>query len=131
VAAREADFALFHRRLLSGRFRESTITPLEIAVRCLRPDQAVLHFSWRVEGDRNQDLTLRKPRFGLFTMIVEKRRGEWLVAVAQHTNWSPTPNPDPEMLGIKTRLVSQSSSRTPKKATGTPSRFLRCFVLAE
>jgi len=96
-----ADFELFHTRLLSGRFKESTLTPLEISVRFLRPDQAVLHWSWRVEADRNQDQTLRKPRFGLFTMIVEKRDGAWLVAVAQNTNWTPPPNPDPEMEGIK------------------------------
>ena len=96
-----AEFELFHTRLLSGRFKESTLTPLEISVRFLRPDQAVLHWSWRVEADRNQDQTLRKPRFGLFTMIVEKRDGAWLVAVAQNTNWTPPPNPDPEMEGIK------------------------------
>jgi len=27
--------------------------------------------------------------------------GAWLVAVAQNTNWTPPPNPDPEMVGIK------------------------------
>jgi len=100
-----ADFELFHTRLLSGRFKESTLTPLEINVRFLRPDQAVLHWNWRVEADRNQDQTTRKPRFGLFTMIVEKRGEAWLVAVAQNTNWTPPPDPDPEMEGIKPMLV--------------------------
>jgi uncharacterized protein (TIGR02246 family) len=98
-----ADFELYHTRLLSGRFRESTITPLEIAVRFLRPDLAVLHWSWRIQGDRNEDLTPREPRFGLFTMIVEKRRGEWLVVVAQNVNWLPGPNP--ELKGIKPPIV--------------------------
>ncbi len=42
-----ADFELYHSRLLSGRFRESMITPLEIAVRFLRPNLAMLHWSWR------------------------------------------------------------------------------------
>ncbi len=100
-----ADFALYHSRLLSVRFRESTLTPLEISVRFLRPDLAVLHWSWRVEGDRNFDQTLRKPRFGLFTMIAEKRGGQWLVTVAQNTNWSPPPNPDPEMEGIEPGIL--------------------------
>ena len=68
-------------------------TPLELAVRFLRPNLAVLHWSWRIQGDRNEDLTPRKPRFGLFTMIVEKQSGEWLVVVAQNTNWIPGPNP--------------------------------------
>lgn len=94
-----ADFELYHSRLLSGRFKESMLTPVQVEVRFLRPELAALHWSWRVEGDRNEDGTLRKPRFGLFTMIVEKRRGEWLVVEAQNTNWIPGPNP--ELNGIK------------------------------
>jgi uncharacterized protein (TIGR02246 family) len=99
------DFTVFHSRLLSGRFKDSIFKPLEVKVRFLRPDQAVLHWNWRIEGDVNQDLTLRKPRFGTFTMIVEKRSGTWLVAVAQNTNWTPPPDPDPEMEGIKPLLA--------------------------
>ena len=99
------DFERFHTRLLSGRFKESTLTPLEVRVRFLRPDQAVLHWNWKIENDRNQDLTVRKPRFGLFTMIVEKRNGVWLVTVAQNTNRTPAPHPDPEMEGIKLPIV--------------------------
>ncbi len=98
-----ADFELYHTRLLSGRFRESMITPLEIAVRFLRPNLAVLHWSWRIQGDRNEDLTPRKPRFGIFTMIVEKRNREWLVVVAQNSNWMAGPNP--ELNGIKPPIV--------------------------
>ena len=100
-----ADFEKFHTRLLSGRFEDSTLTPLDVVVRFLRPDQAVLHWNWRVDGDKNEDLTPRKPRFGLFTMIVEKRDGKWLVAVAQNTNRIPAPHPDPEMEGIKLPIV--------------------------
>jgi uncharacterized protein (TIGR02246 family) len=100
-----ADFALYHSRLLSVRFRDSRLTPLEISVRCLRPDLAVLHWSWRIEGDRNFDLTPRKPRYGLFTMIVAKTGGQWLVAIAQNTNRIPPPNPDPEMEGIKPGIL--------------------------
>jgi uncharacterized protein (TIGR02246 family) len=95
------DFALYHSRLLSGRFSDSTLTPLATSVRFLRPDLAVLHWSWKIEGDRNLDLTPRKPRFGLFTMIVEKTDGKWLVTVAQNTNRIPPPKPDPEMEGIQ------------------------------
>jgi len=105
------DFELYHTRLLSGRFRESTITPLETAVRFLRPNLAVLHWSWRVQGDRNEDLTPRKPRFGMFTMIAEKQRGEWLVVVAQNVNWDPGPNP--ELNGIKPPIVFPTVEEKP------------------
>jgi uncharacterized protein (TIGR02246 family) len=100
-----ADFALYHSRLLSVRFKEATLTPLEISVRFLRPDMAVLHWSWRIEGDRNFDMTPRKPRFGLFTMIAEKKGADWLVTVAQNTNRIPPPHPDPEMEGIKPGIL--------------------------
>jgi uncharacterized protein (TIGR02246 family) len=99
----KADFEVYHTRLLAGRFKESALTPLQIAVRFVRPDLAVLHWSWRVEGDRNEDSTLRAPRFGIFTMLVEKHGGEWLVTVAQNTNQISGPNP--ELKGIKPPIV--------------------------
>jgi uncharacterized protein (TIGR02246 family) len=73
------DFEKYHTRLLSGRFREATITPLQTEVRFLRPDMAVVHWSWNIAGDRNRDGTLRQPRCGLMTMVAEKRNGAWLV----------------------------------------------------
>lgn len=65
------------------RFRESTLEPLETVVRFLRPNLAVIHWSWKIQGDKNDDLTSRKPRFGLFTMIAEKKEAEWLIIEAQ------------------------------------------------
>jgi len=105
------DFALYHSRLLSGRFKESVLTPLDTSVRFLRPEIAVLHWSWRIEGDRNEDLTLRKPRFGLFTMVVEKRNGEWLVVAAQNTNQMAGPNP--ELNGIEPPIAFPDSQKSP------------------
>lgn len=80
------DFETYHTRLLSGRFKESTNTPLETAVRFLRRDLAVVHWSWTIKGDRNPDGSLRPQRFGLMTMVAEKRGGKWLVVTAQNTN---------------------------------------------
>jgi uncharacterized protein (TIGR02246 family) len=54
-----SDFEKFHVRLLSGRFKESTVTPLQTSVRFLRPDMAVVHWSWKMEGDKNPDGTPR------------------------------------------------------------------------
>ncbi len=82
-----ADFEKLHSRLLSGRFKDSTNTPLQTTVRFLRPDMAVVHWSWKIEGDRNMDGTLRQePRYGMMTMVAEKRNGTCLVVVAQNTN---------------------------------------------
>src|SRR5262249_52718193 len=80
------DFEKFHVRLLSGRFKDSTITLLNITARFLRPDTAVVHWSWKIEGDKNFDGTPRPPRFGMMTMVAQKRSGTWQVVVAQNTN---------------------------------------------
>lgn len=81
-----ADFEKFHTRLLSGRFKDSTITPLETTARFLRPDLAVVHWSWEIEGDKDFDGAPRSPRFGMMTMVAQKRSGGWQVVVAQNTN---------------------------------------------
>ena len=39
-----------------------------------------------MEGDKNFDGTPRPPRFGMMTMVAEKRSGVWLVDVVQNTN---------------------------------------------
>ena len=105
------DFELYHTRLLSGRFKDSTATPLKTAVRFLRPDLAVLHWSWSAQADRNEDGTPRKPRFGMFTMLAEKKNGEWRVIEAQNTNFMPGPNP--ELNGIKPPIAFPEAANTP------------------
>jgi len=97
------DFEVYHTRLLSGRFGKSTLAPVDTAVRFIRPDLAVLHWSWVVVGDGHEDPQTHKPRRGIFTMLVEKRNGVWLVTVAQNTNQMPGPNP--ELRGITPPIV--------------------------
>ena len=89
-----SDFEKYHDRLLSGRFRESSFTALDTAVRFLRPDLAVVHWSWKIHGDKNYDGSPRPVRFGLLMMLVEKHSGKWMVVVAQNTNSMPGPAPE-------------------------------------
>jgi uncharacterized protein (TIGR02246 family) len=97
------DFELYHTRLLSGVFKQSTLQVTDTAVSFLRPDLAVLHWTWVVTADGEENPTTHAPRRGIFTMIVEKHAGVWLVAVAQNTNQNSSPNP--ELDGIKPPLV--------------------------
>jgi uncharacterized protein (TIGR02246 family) len=97
------DFETFHVRLLSGRFKDSTITVLKTTTRFLRPDMAVVHWSWKIAGDKNPDGTLRQPRFGLMTLVAEKKNGNWLVVVGQNTN--AILGVPPELQGIKTPIA--------------------------
>jgi uncharacterized protein (TIGR02246 family) len=94
------DFEKYHVRLLSGRFSQSTATLLQTAVRFLRPDVAIVHWSWKIAGDRNVDGTSRQPRYGMMTMVVEKRNGSWLVVASQNDNadaWTPAEGPMPNL----------------------------------
>jgi hypothetical protein len=56
-----------------------------------------------IDGDKNMDGTLRQqPRYGMMTMVAEKRGGAWLVVVAQNTN--AILGVPPELEGIKTPI---------------------------
>ena len=69
-----ADFEKCHTQLLNGRFKESANTPLKTSVRFMRPDLAVVHRSWLIQGDKNADGSARTKRFGLMTMLAEKEK---------------------------------------------------------
>ncbi len=108
-----SNFETYHTRLLSGRFKDSTNTPLETAVRFLRRDIAIVHWSWTIHGDRNADGSPRPQRFGMMTMVAEKRNGTWLVVAAQNTNANPTMSPEAQ--GITMPITVPSSSMAPPK----------------
>ena len=96
-----SDFEKYHSRLLGGRFKEATLTLLQTEVRFLQPDMAVVHWSWKIAGDKNFDGTPRPQRFGLMTMVAQRRNRVWQVVVAQNTNAMPgTP---PEIQALKLR----------------------------
>src|SRR6266481_9115823 len=108
-----ADFETFHVRLLSGRFKEAMITALQTTVRFLRPDIAVVHWSWKIEGDKNFDGVRRpEPRYGMMTMVAEKRSGTWLVVVAQNTN--AILGIPPELQDIKTPIPIPGTDQKPQ-----------------
>lgn len=88
------DFILYHQRLFDGRFRGSTITPIEIDIRPVRPDLMFVRWTWRIAGDRNFDGSTRQPRAGLMSMLAEKRGDRWLVIASQNTNGGPGTAPE-------------------------------------
>ena len=85
-----ANFEKYHSRILSGRFRDATNTPLEIRVHFLRPDEAVVHWSWVIEGEKAAHGLPQPKRFGIMTMVARKADKDWKVIVAQNTNAGPS-----------------------------------------
>lgn len=81
------------------------------AVRFIRPDLALIHWSWTIQGDKNADGSMRPQRFGLMTMLAEKHNGSWLVAAAQNTN-AGSAGGSPEAQDIKSPIgVARPESR--------------------
>jgi uncharacterized protein (TIGR02246 family) len=107
-----ADFEKYHTRLLSVRFKDSTLTPVETAVRFIRPDLALIHWSWTIQGDKNADGSVRPQRSGLMTMLAEKHKGSWLVAAAQNTNAGPAGG-SPEAQDIKSPIAVPRTDSKP------------------
>ena len=97
-----SDFEKYHTRLLLGRFKDISYKILQTHVRVLRPDVAVVRHSWSIQGDKNIDGSARPPRFGMMTMIAEKRQGNWVVSQVQNTNGPTDTGPaiPPEAEGI-------------------------------
>jgi len=96
-----ADFETYHTRLFADRFKHIAHTVLETHVRFLRPDLAVVRHSWSAQGDKNVDGSARPTRYGLMTMVAEKRANNWLISSVQNVN-GPTGALTPEATGIKT-----------------------------
>jgi uncharacterized protein (TIGR02246 family) len=100
-----ADFEKYHARLMADRFKDITHKVLETNVKFLRPDVAVVRHSWAIQGDKNVDGSARQPRFGLMTMVAEKRNGTWLVSQVQNVNAGTERGRTPEASDIKSPIV--------------------------
>ena len=70
-------------------FRESTLTIDEVHTRFLTPEIAVVHVLWSLAGHKNPDGTPGQPRKGVFTQVLQKQNGKWLIAAAQNTDSRP------------------------------------------
>jgi uncharacterized protein (TIGR02246 family) len=68
------------------QFKESVWGTTDVQVRFLKPDVAIVHVNWGIRGDKDPDGTPRQPRRGIFTRIVMKRDGRWLIRASQNTN---------------------------------------------
>ena len=68
------------------QFKESVWTTTGVDIQYLQPDIALSHVQWAMHGDTDPDGAPRKPREGIFTWVVMRQRGHWLIRSAQNTN---------------------------------------------
>jgi uncharacterized protein (TIGR02246 family) len=78
-----------HARVHAGKFKNSVVTVNKVEVALIRPDVAIVHVSWGVRGDTDDDGTPRQPRDGLFTWVTVKEGGAWKIRASQNTNRTP------------------------------------------
>ena len=67
-------------------FKNSRWTTDSVVVKYIKPDLAILHIGWGVSGDNDPDGTTRTPRHGIFTWVVQKNEGQWLLLAAHNVN---------------------------------------------
>ena len=79
-----------HARKHRTRFDESVWTTREVHVRFLRTDLALARVLWDTKGDKVPHRKHGERREGIFTWVVEKRGGQWLILASQNTEAMPT-----------------------------------------
>ncbi len=84
----QKNFEEHHATRHQMQFKESIWTTKNAEVKFIRPDVAVVHVKWGMKSDKDLAGTPRQPRDGIFTWVLEKRKGKWLIIAAQNTNIS-------------------------------------------
>lgn len=79
-------FEQHHAARHAMQFKESVWETTDVQVRFLKPDVAIVHVSWGIQGDKDPDGTPRQPRRGIFTQVATKQGGRWLIQASQNTN---------------------------------------------
>jgi uncharacterized protein (TIGR02246 family) len=80
------EFEEYHAKGHAMQFKESVWTTKNTTVKFIKSDIAVAHVEWVIQGDKDPDGTPRQQRQGIFTWVLERRKGAWLIIAAQNTN---------------------------------------------
>ncbi len=80
------EFKSHHVTLHKTMFKGSSLHVKTTEVKFIRPDIALAHVKWKIEGDFEPDGAPRKPRTGIFTQVLLKTRGRWRILASHNTN---------------------------------------------
>ena len=78
-----------HAKRHQTNLKNSVWVTRNVTVQVLSPHFALVHLDWGISGDTDFDGTLRQPREGIFTWLVTKHGGSWLIRAAHNTNKTP------------------------------------------
>jgi uncharacterized protein (TIGR02246 family) len=83
------EFHRAHAAMHQTLFTDSVWSTKETHVKFLRPDLAIARVLWSTTGDKVRHVKHGEAREGIFTWVVEKRAGDWLVIASQNTEIMP------------------------------------------
>ena len=84
-----AQFEEVHARMFTTLFTDSTWKTEETHVKWIQPDLAIARVLWSTTGDKVRHVKHGTARSGIFTWVVQKRDGNWLVIASQNTESMP------------------------------------------
>ena len=84
-----AQFKDAHARMFTTLFAHSTWTTREVHVKFIQPELAIARVLWSTAGDKVRHVKHGEPRSGIFTWVVQKQGGTWLIIASQNTESMP------------------------------------------
>jgi uncharacterized protein (TIGR02246 family) len=75
-----------HKEVHLTQFKSSMWTTDSVEIKYIKPDLAIMHIGWGISGDFDPDGTPRTPRHGIFTWVVNKEKGQWLLLAVHNVN---------------------------------------------
>ena len=78
-----------HAERHKTNLKNSISVTRNVEIQLLSAHFALVHVDWGMSGDTDFDGTPRNPREGVFTWLMEKENGAWLIRAAQNTNRTP------------------------------------------
>ncbi|MDX2267660.1 MAG: SgcJ/EcaC family oxidoreductase [Bryobacter sp.] len=85
----KAIFKEAHTAMHKSLFTESVWATKATHVKFIRPDLATARVEWETTGDKVRQIKHGTPRFGIFTWVLEKQNGKWLIIASQNTEIMP------------------------------------------
>jgi uncharacterized protein (TIGR02246 family) len=84
-----AEIQARHEERHATRFKTTTLASTGTSIRSVRPDVAVVHFSWAHPGELDAGGKPAPPRRGIIQMLALKQGDAWRITAAQNTNAVP------------------------------------------
>ena len=70
----------------TARFSKSTVRTLDLSIRFIRPDVAIVHHWWEMIGDAGPDGKGAPPRKGIFSFVVSGQGDHWEFQAAHNSD---------------------------------------------